>query len=147
MVKLPIEKANHRAMKAIDDLMGTDLFGNTIVETLDPSVLKLLDEIEMNETMERVETLDQYGILSENGNEFVADLTEEGSSAVSRISFVNDYLYVTFRKSETVYEYSISDDTREEIYETILNRLSGGKDSSVGSMIQQMIHNGKMVLI
>jgi hypothetical protein len=133
-------------MSAVDDLMDTGFFSGPS-EELDLDVLEILEDYEMESTMNSVKTYESLGQLTVDGDDFVATFTEMGSAAVSVLSYKNDILTVTFRnKPDTQYQYTVSKALLKQIHNE-LDAVLGQGEGSIGKLIQKNIQNNSMQLI
>jgi hypothetical protein len=141
-----MKKGSRNMPSLIDDLDDTGLFSSYGGERLDNDLFEILEEFEMQATMNAMVTLEAMGNLDSDGQNFIATFTEQGSSAIAKMSYTGDYLNVTFRKSpQTEYQYIISEDQRSRIYNEAHSTLSEG-EGSVGRLIQNLISTQQIKL-
>jgi hypothetical protein len=129
----------------IDELSEAE-FSLSHEENLDDDLFELLEEFEMQSTMSAMVTLEAMGNLDSDGKNFIATFTEEGSSAIMKMTYNGEYLSIIFRNSQqTEYQYIITEDQRNRIYNEVVSTLSEG-EGSVGRLIQSMVSNQEIKL-
>lgn len=146
MVVRSRHKEDNDYSSMIDDLIETS-FLESGYETLDSETLKLIEDYEMTATMNSITTQPKLGQLNIGQDCFNASFTPEGSSAIERMTYNDEILTVTFRRSPgTQYEYIIpSMRTLSNIMEEVQATLVEG-EGSVGRMIQSLIRNNEIQL-
>jgi hypothetical protein len=141
-----MKKGGRNIPVLIDDLMNGGFFSSYERETLDDDLSLLLEEFEMQSTMNAIVTMKALGELDSDGLNFIASFTEQGSSAIMKMSYTGEFLNVIFRKSpQTEYQYIISEDQRNRIYNEVTSTLIDG-EGSVGRLIQSMISTQQIKL-
>jgi hypothetical protein len=136
-----------KVSSSIDELFSSGFSNGGVYEEFDSEIFDLMEKLEMQATMNSIETQQTLGQLDSDGKNFVATFTEAGSSAIQTMSYSDEALFVTFRKSpEMVYQYMLSEATREQIYNEIISTLVEG-EGSVGRLIQNMISTNKIHLV
>jgi hypothetical protein len=146
MVKQSMKKGGRNIPVLIDDLSKNGFFSSYAGEMLDDDLSQLLEEFEMQSTMNAIVTMEALGNLDSDGHNFIATFTEQGSSAVMKMSYTGEFLNVTFRKSpQTEYQYIINEDQRSRIYNEVMSTLADG-EGSVGRLIQNMISTQQIQL-
>jgi hypothetical protein len=146
MVSKSMKKGGRNIPVLIDDLMNGGFFSSYERETLDDDLSLLLEEFEMQSTMNAIVTMKALGELDSDGLNFIASFTEQGSSAIMKMSYTGEFLNVIFRKSpQTEYQYIISEDQRNRIYNEVTSTLIDG-EGSVGRLIQSMISTQQIKL-
>jgi len=145
MILKPTKK-DEKLASAIDALIMTDVIPSCN-ETLDPETLKLLNEYEMEATMNSVKTKPVMGELMEGpNNTFSATFTDEGSSSIRTMTYDGNMLNVTFRVNPQTYQYNVPADVltriREEVNTTLIEA-----EGSVGKLINTLIRNNSIQLI
>lgn len=148
MVSLSYLKGDYGESFLNEDLLDLETYPEVRTEELDFDTLKLLEDYEMQSTMNSVETMAKLGQLQMgDNNTFIATFTEEGSSALLSLSYVNDLLNVVFRKSPSMeYQYAISENDLMDLIEEVEATLIDG-EGSVGRKIQSLISNNKVQLV
>lgn len=132
---------------AIDDLIETEVFPDCN-EILDDETLKLLDEYDMESTMNSVQTNMAMGqLVAGSNNTFAATFTEQGSSSIATMSYDGSMLNVTFRTNpQTEYSYNVPEGTLVTIREEVNATLIDG-EGSVGKLMNSLIRNQSIQLI
>lgn len=131
----------------MDELFSSGFLNGNLYEEFDDEIFKLMENLEMQSTMNSIETMQALGQLDSDGKNFVASFTEEGSSAVMSMSYNNDSLFVTFRKSpDTTYQYVLTEKVRSDIYDEVVATLVDG-EGSVGRLIQGLISSNQIHLV
>jgi hypothetical protein len=129
----------------IDELSEAE-FSLSHEENLDDDLFELLEEFEMQSTMSAMVTLEAMGNLDSDGKNFIATFTEEGSSAIMKMTYNGEYLSIIFRNSQqTEYQYIITEDQRNRIYNEVVSTLAEG-EGSVGRLIQSMVSSQEIKL-
>lgn len=148
MVKTSYLKGDFGEPFLNEEYLDLDPYPKQNTEQLDFDTLKLLEDYEMQSTMNSVKTMPKMGELQMgDNNTFIASFTEEGSSAVQTVSYLNDLLNVVFRKSPSMeYSYAISESDRLDLLEEVEATLIEG-EGSVGRMIQSLIRTNKVQLV
>lgn len=145
MVRKSMKKGGRNIPALIDDLMNDGFFSSYGGENLD-NLSQLLEEFEMQSTMNAIVTMEALGELDSDGRNFIASFTEQGSSAIMKMSYTGEFLNVIFRKSpQTEYQYIISEDQRNRIYNEVTSTLVDG-EGSVGRLIQSMVSTQQIKL-
>jgi hypothetical protein len=136
-----------KVSSSMDELFSSDFHNGGVYEEFDAEIFNLMEKLEMQATMNSIETQRDLGQLDSDGKNFVATFTEEGSSAVQSMSYANDSLFVTFRKSPDMsYQYMLSDTIRKQIYDEVISTLVDG-EGSVGRKIQNLISTNQIHLV
>jgi hypothetical protein len=130
----------------IDELSEAGFFSSHEEENLDDDLFELLEEFEMQSTMSAMVTMEAMGNLDSDGKNFIATFTEEGSSAIMKMTYNGEYLSIIFRNSQqTEYQYIITEDQRNRIYNEVVSTLAEG-EGSVGRLIQSMVSSQEIKL-
>jgi hypothetical protein len=131
----------------MDELFSSDFLNGNLHEEFDDEIFKLMENLEMQATMNSVKTKKALGQLDSDGKNFIATFTEEGSSAIASMSYTNDSLYVTFRKSmQNTYQYMVSEEVRSVLYKEVIDTLVDG-EGSVGRKVQNLIATNQIHLV
>lgn len=147
MVKKSSPRRPDKITSVIDDLIDLD-FIPSCNEEFDLETLKLLEEYEMQSTMNSVETQTAMGQLDVGpDNTFQATFTEEGSTPIQSMSYMNDLLTVVFRSNPgTEYQYIVPVDTLTQIIDEVRSTLVEG-EGSVGRLINSLIRSNTLQLV
>lgn len=142
-----VKSKRRRNSSIMDELFSSGFRNGNLYEEFDPEIFTLLENLEMQSTMNSVKTHQTLGQLDTDGKNFVATFTEEGSSAIENLRYLNDFLHVTFRNSpQTTYQYMISENVRKDLYREVINTLVDG-EGSVGRKIQSLIATNQIHLV
>lgn len=133
--------------RVVDELINTDIFSG-YNEQLDNETLKLLEIYEMQSTMNSVTTMPAMGQLDVGpDNTFGATFTEEGSSAISSMSYMGELLDVTYRSNpDMTYQYTVIEDILSDIMNEVRSTLVDG-EGSVGSLISRLKNSNAIQLV
>lgn len=133
--------------RVVDELINTDIFSG-YNEQLDNETLKLLEIYEMQSTMNSVTTMPAMGQLDVGpDNTFGATFTEEGSSAISSMSYMGELLDVTYRSNpDMTYQYTVTEDILSDIMNEVRSTLVDG-EGSVGSLISRLKNSNAIQLV
>lgn len=147
MIKKSRKQQETDVADVIDNLIETE-FIPTCNEELDEETLKLLDEYDMESTMNSVETQTEMGQLMVGENQsFSAVFTPSGSSSVSTMAYDGNMLRVTFRTNpKNEYSYTASEAVLEQIREEVDATLIDG-EGSVGKLMNSLLNNRSIQLI
>lgn len=147
MVKKSSRRRSTDITSVVDDLMNSDIFSG-YNEQLDNETLQLLEIYEMQTTMNSVNTMPSMGQLDVGPeNTFSATFTEEGSSAISSMSYMGELLNVVYRSNpEMTYQYTATDAILSDIMDEVQATLVEG-EGSVGSLISRLKNSNSIQLV
>ena len=85
-----------------------------------------------------------FGTLTGSRAAWSAELTEDGSSAISAISYENNTIVVTFRNGRE-YEYAADEATVNSFYDELIEVMDG--QGSIGKLVSQALRNNQLQLV